>query len=365
MEEDIESKPSVKFDYRSPRILGVVFPAIYASILIVFCLIYKVFPGPEFVVLCFFIYAAYNKRSRRFVRDWVPFVSFFLSYEAMYGIVGTLSGIVHVQEPVLAELQVFGSIPTLLLQQLYRTSALDYLGALFYSLHFIAPTVFAFLLWKYNPRNYRRYTLALAIGTYSALITFLFYPVAPPWFGVKATRILFQVDSNLGMPFYRTIFEYIQSNPFAAFPSLHAMYPWVISLYALKIKKAKALPVLLLPLGVWFSAVYLGEHYVVDLIGGVLYATCAFLLVEKVIPPLFRRIRVYQSVHQRGNGSPFVLRLSTLFIALSESDEPSVSRGSTYPADIPLNTEVKTSGAPFLVRSVYSPIPFLFSNYLK
>jgi membrane-associated phospholipid phosphatase len=291
MEEEIASKSGAKFDYHSSRILGVVFPAVYASILCVFCLAYGVIPGPELIVLCFFIYAAYNKRSRRFVKDWFPFVSLFLCYEAMYGIVPSLSGAVHVNEPIIAELQLFGSIPTLVLQQFYRTPFLDYLGAFFYSLHFIAPTVFAFLLWKYHPENYRRYTLALAIGTYSALVTFLSYPVVPPWFGVNATRILIDMDHNLGMPFYRTIFDYVQSDPFAAFPSLHAMYPWLISLYALKIKKTKALLILLFPVGVWFSAVYLGEHYVVDVIGGVIYATCAFFLVEKLIPFFMRYAR--------------------------------------------------------------------------
>jgi len=263
----------------------------------------------------------------------------------MYGIVGTLSGIVHIQEPVIAELQVFGSIPTLFLQQLYRTPFLDYLGAFFYSLHFMAPTVFAFLLWKYHPRNYRKYTLVLAISTYSALITFLFYPVAPPWFGVKATRILFQVDHDLGMPFYRTIFEYIQSNPFAAFPSLHAMYPWVISLYAIKIKKTKALPVLLFPIGVWFSAVYLGEHYVVDLAGGVIYATCAFLLVEKIIPPIVQRILTSQRTHQTRNRSFLVRHLFALAVKLSESDELSDSVSSTHPTGTRSNKPFKIFSA--------------------
>jgi membrane-associated phospholipid phosphatase len=37
------------------------------------------------------------------------------------------------------------------------------------------------------------------------------------------------------------------------------------------------------PVGVWFSAVYLGEHYVVDVIGGIAYATIAFILAEKII----------------------------------------------------------------------------------
>jgi membrane-associated phospholipid phosphatase len=289
-EEEVKSNPQLRFNYHSSRILGIVFPAIYVLILCVFCLTYKVFPGPEFIVLCFFIYAAYNKWTRRFVKDWIPFVTLFLSFEAMYGLVGSIPGIVHVGEPIRADLQMFGTIPTLSLQQFYRTPFLDYFGALFYSLHFIAPTVFAFILWRYHPKDYWNYSLAFAICTYSALVTFLVYPVAPPWFGVNATRILFQVDSNLGVPVYHTIFDYIQPNPFAAFPSLHATYPLLISLYALKIWKRKALPVLLFPIFVWFSAVYLGEHYVVDVIGGIAYATLAFLLAEKLIPRLLARL---------------------------------------------------------------------------
>jgi membrane-associated phospholipid phosphatase len=288
MEEENASKSRAKPDYYSSRIL-VVFPAIFISILLIFCLAYGVIPGPELIVLCFLMYAAYNKRSRPFLRDWVPFVSLFLCYEAMYALVPSLSGAVHVKEPIIAELQLFGSIPALILQQLYRCPFLDYLATFFYSLHFIAPTVFAFLLWKFHPENFRGYTLALAIGTYSALITYLFYPVAPPWFGVGAIRILSQLDYNLGIPFYRSIFDFIQSDPFAAFPSLHAMYPWLIFLYTLKIKKTKALPVLLFPIGVWFSTVYLGEHYVIDVIGGIIYGTCAFFLAEKLIPLFVRQ----------------------------------------------------------------------------
>ena len=53
----------------------------------------------------------------------------------------------------------------------------------------------------------------------------------------------------------------------------------------------KALSVLLFPVGVWFSAVYLWEHYVVDIIGGVVYATVAFVLAEKLVPRLLSRIR--------------------------------------------------------------------------
>jgi membrane-associated phospholipid phosphatase len=85
------------------------------------------------------------------------------------------------------------------------------------------------------------------------------------------------------------------------------MYPWLIFLYALKIKRTKALPVLSFPVGVWFSAVYLGEHYVVDLIGGVIYGTCAFFLAEKLIPLFIQRYpHVLASIHKRSVGNHVV-----------------------------------------------------------
>lgn len=100
--------------------------------------------------------------------------------------------------------------------------------------------------------------------------------------------MLYDVDAKLNVPFYRSILGFFESDRYAAFPSLHAAYPWLVSLYAIKIRRFKALPVLVLPVCVWFSAVYLGEHYVVDLIGGIAYSTCAFLVVERLFPPFSR-----------------------------------------------------------------------------
>jgi membrane-associated phospholipid phosphatase len=267
----------------SARNLGIVFSGIYLAALGAFCVRFSVIPGPEFLVVCFLVYAAYAKWTRRFLKDWAPFIALFLAFEAMRGISYNMLGTVHVSELASAESQIFGAIPTLVLQQFYRSAVLDSLGAFFYSLHFIIPTVFGFILWRYSPKNYWKYICAFLVCSYAALITALLYPSAPPWFGVNATRILYQVDNEIGAPVYHLIFDYIQSNPFAAFPSLHAAYPWLISLTAIKIKRIRALPIIALPIGVWFSAVYLGEHYVIDIIGGVAYSTCAFLLSEKLI----------------------------------------------------------------------------------
>jgi membrane-associated phospholipid phosphatase len=198
----------------------------------------------------------------------------------------------------------FGQVPSVVLQQTIRAPTLDYMGAFFYSLHFFAPTIFAFILWKISPKNYWKYTVAFGICTYGALITFLFYPVAPPWLELNSTynfaysgpqvlRILTgSVDASLGIPVYKTLFDFLSPNLYAAFPSMHSALPLLISLFAIKIWKEKALPVLIFPIGVWFSAVYLGEHYVVDVLGGIAYAVVAFVAVEKILPLLSKRIDV-------------------------------------------------------------------------
>ena len=68
-------------------------------------------------------------------------------------------------------------------------------------------------------------------------------------------------------------------NPIAAIPSLHAVYPIYITLFALNHWGKKALPIVLYPLSIGFAIVYLGHHYVIDFIAGGLVALCAYLIV--------------------------------------------------------------------------------------
>jgi membrane-associated phospholipid phosphatase len=280
-----------KFDYRSSRFFAVLFPAIYATVLGLFFLIYDIIPGPEFVVLVFLIYAAYNNKTWRFVKDWIPFLIVFMSYEAMNGLVGKISMLNLHAGPYNLELLLFeGQTPTMFLQQYCRTPVLDYLGAFFYTIYFFVPTIFGFVIWRESHKDYWKYIVAIGILTYSALVTFLVYPVAPPWLNLNLTsqgviRILTDsVDKSIGIPVYKTVYDFLGSNLYAAFPSMHSALPLLVFLFAFSIWKWKALPVIILPLGTWFSAVYLGEHYFVDVLAGIAYATVAFLVVQKMLP---------------------------------------------------------------------------------
>jgi membrane-associated phospholipid phosphatase len=301
--EEKKFKLELPFDYHSSRFFALLFPALYLIAMTIFCLEYNIIPGPEFLVLGILIYAAYNQRTWRVLKDWLPFVTVFISYEIMYSVVGTIASNVHAG-PYNFDLSLFGQIPSLALQQTIRMPVLDYMGAFFYSIYFFVPTIFAFIVWKKSPKNYWKYTVAFGVCTYAALITFLFYPVAPPWLELNSTynlaysgpqvlRILTgSVDVNLGIPVYKTLFDFLSPNLYAAFPSMHSAMPWLVFLFAFKIWKWKALPVLAIPVGTWFSAVYLGEHYFVDVLGGIVYATAAFVAVEKLLPLLSKRIDV-------------------------------------------------------------------------
>jgi hypothetical protein len=295
-EQKSESKePKSKFDYRSSRFFAVLFPAMYATIMGVFYLVNNLIPGPEFVVLVFLIYAAYNNKTRHFVKDWIPFLIVFMSYEAMNGLVGRISHLNLHTAPYHLELTLFGGqVPTLILQQSVRSPILDYAGAFFYTIYFFVPTIFGFVLWRASHKDYWKYIVALGILTYSALVTFLVYPVAPPWLNLEipgVVRILTDsVDTSIGIPVFKTIYDFLGSNLYAALPSLHSALPWLIYLFAHKIWKWCALPALIIPVGTWFSAVYLGEHYVVDVVAGIAYATMAFLSVELLLPFLSKHV---------------------------------------------------------------------------
>jgi len=290
--DDGRLKLERNFDYHSTRFFAILFPAAYSIAIAIFCLEYKIIPGPEFLVLAFLIYGAYNKKTWSFLKDWLPFITVFASYEIMFGVVGTIAQYNLHSGPYNLEMQLFGQIPSVFLQQTIRMAVLDYMGAFFYSVYFFAPTVFAFVLWKKSPRNWWKYTVAFGVCTYGALVTFLFYPVAPPWIAVpEVSQILVtSVDAKLGLPVYRWLFDFLNPNLYAAFPSMHSALPFLIFLFAFKIWRWKALPVLALPVGTWFSAIYLGEHYVVDVFAGIAYATAAFTVVEKILPLLSGRI---------------------------------------------------------------------------
>jgi membrane-associated phospholipid phosphatase len=74
-----------------------------------------------------------------------------------------------------------------------------------------------------------------------------------------------------------------ESDLFAAFPSLHAAYATLFSFFMFKLNRRFGLVSLPILFGVCFSTVYLGQHYLVDLLAGVAYALFSAYIVERLV----------------------------------------------------------------------------------
>lgn len=233
------------------------------------------------------------KRTRSFILDWTPFLFILLSYDFLRGFADNLGPRADFVNLINLEKGLFGTIPTTGLQKIFYNpqapSLLDFMATIFYFLHFALPLSFGFILWLYNRGHFRQFVTGILLLSYAGWLTFLIFPAAPPWLASnegylpKVHKIL---DVTLGafpdkwnLP---SIYHQFNPNPVAAMPSLHAAYPLLILLFALKFFKLKALLFAPFVLAVWISIVYLGEHYVVDIIAGAIYAIIFYFIAVKL-----------------------------------------------------------------------------------
>ncbi|MBA3274195.1 MAG: inositol phosphorylceramide synthase [Chloroflexia bacterium] len=245
-----------------------------------------------------------------FLRDWIPFVLLVFGYEFLRGVAGEFvtggrtvgdrarEELPNVRVESLVDFDValmFGHEPVSTLQGWLYTPGdpkwWDYLALIVYSMHFALPCIFAFLLWITRKERFWQFTIAFCLMTYSAFAFFLLYPAAPPWLANS-----WGVVSGIGWPAGSvtasigvapiqaldtvSIWQNASPHPVAAMPSLHAGFPWMVLLFAVKYFRWKGLLVVPYNLALWFSVVYLANHWVVDILAGMAWATLAFVITD-------------------------------------------------------------------------------------
>jgi membrane-associated phospholipid phosphatase len=88
---------------------------------------------------------------------------------------------------------------------------------------------------------------------------------------------------NAGMhPSADWLYQNLSPNDNAAMPSLHAAFPVLAWLFLRRRHVVAARFVAAYTLAVWFAIVYLGHHYIVDILGGVAFAVGAYVLVARL-----------------------------------------------------------------------------------
>ncbi len=243
---------------------------------------------PDRFLIILLLGSLFLHRFWRFLHDFLPFLLIIIAYDYLRGYADDLNPRTHFIEPVnLTKLMFGGHIPTVDLQHWFYTSGqfhwYDYGAAFLYLLHFAVPLGFAFLLWMKNKKQFKEFMLGLVILSYAAFLTYLIYPTAPPWLAAKMGLIapivkIFNLVTAVfpDRVYFPTIYQVFSSNLVAAIPSMHASYPFLVFLFALKYLKKAAPIILVYTLAMWLTIVYLGEHYVIDILVGIIYCLVAF-----------------------------------------------------------------------------------------
>ncbi len=306
---DVAKEPAA-LGARNDRLL-LIAVALYVSILSGLMIARGIGVTPDVLLVGFGLAAVVLGRGRLFFRDWVPFIALFFAYELMRGYADDFGMTIHIADVIAVDRVIgLGRLPTQWLQGWFHPASgpdLLAVGAtIVYFLHFPLPLAVGFLLWLRRRALFYDFVAALIVLCIAGFVTFLFVPVAPPWYAAQHGflngpdgRPLIQYLKPVGFDqlaswlgfnghyLYTYTFYEVGPNPVAAFPSLHAGFPFLAFLFAVRgFGRAGWLLLGYFALVV-FSIVYLGDHYVIDALAGVAYAGAAYALVAHA-PGWFR-----------------------------------------------------------------------------
>jgi membrane-associated phospholipid phosphatase len=270
---------------------GFLVPAVVAYVLATtaFLIWRGISVSPDYFVFVLLFGAIVLGRWRAFIVDWLPFIALFLGYEFLRGLAGSSGIAPHYREVIdIDRVLGFGRQPVLWLQaHLYRpqrVSPLDIGATIVYFAHFAYPLTLGYMLWLRDRIVFRRFAAALLGMSFTCFIIYLLVPVAPPWLAYQ-DGYLPHVEKILNhtLPSYTSWFyQHLNPNKVAAMPSLHMAFPVLGLFYAVRLFGARAWPLGLWCVAVAFSIVYLGEHYLIDAVAGVVVAAIAFIVTEAI-----------------------------------------------------------------------------------
>jgi membrane-associated phospholipid phosphatase len=162
-------------------------------------------------------------------------------------------------------------VPSRILQEtLYQRDLvwLDYLAYLAHGFWFGVPFAFGLILMIFERRRLAEFLGWTLVLFHLSALVFLVFPVRPPWMEPGIERVL--LVRNFGH------YAEIDNNPAAAFPSLHAGLPALVAIFYFTRCRRRLRFYGWLAVGftavISLAIVYMGEHWVLDVLGGYLVA---------------------------------------------------------------------------------------------
>jgi hypothetical protein len=239
-------------------------------------------------------------QPKKYLTDFVPFAVLLILYSACRGLAHIIHPSPFAQPQLSVERFLFaGHLPTIELQHLLGTahhSVAARSAVIMTHLHFIVPPLLGFGLWIKRRALFYRFAATMLVLSFAACVVFLAYPSAPPWAAaerhltpplVHVTRPSATASAGASGVANAAITKLIPKNPYAAIPSLHAGYAFVVFLFvaglATRMRHRWWIigAALLYPLLQATAVIYTGDHYVVDALLGFASAAGAYLGVNR------------------------------------------------------------------------------------
>ena len=221
-----------------------------------------------------------------FIKDWAPLLLLVAAYELMRDVAGMTGIPAHDLAGFDAVIPGGAGATRELQAALYHRSALgplDVAATAVYFMHFVLPAGVGLVLWFWDRSRYRRFAAALLAACALAFVTYVLLPTTPPWLSKpdQVYKVIDETIRKLHVPGWLvSVYVHHDYNLYAAFPSLHSAFPLIAAAYGWRLHAGLGAFLLAWTFAVWFSVVYLGEHYLVDVAAGVVYASAAVLAVE-------------------------------------------------------------------------------------
>lgn len=249
--------------------------------------------------------------TRKFVVALLPFALFGISYDWMnllpnyevnpvdirdlYETEKNMFGITTAQGSILTPNEYFA---------IHNCKLMDFFAGVFYLCWVPVPILFGIWLYFTKQRSiYLHFSIVFLFVNLIGFACYYIHPAAPPWYvaqhGFEFIEGTLGQVAGLGRFDEMTgwyVFDGLYSrnaNVFAAIPSLHSAYMVIAMYYALRARCGWFMRAIfaIIVVGIWFTAVYSGHHYIIDVILGALCACVGIAIFELVLMkvPTYKR----------------------------------------------------------------------------
>ena len=191
-----------------------------------------------------------------------------------------------------------GQIPTIRLQRALARNGVGRHDTALSWLHwswFLVPHGSVLYVLIRRPDRFQRAAGMMAATFDAGVLGYWLVPTAPPWWAGQngdlepVRRIMVETGTEFWGDLWQRLYDSLGRNPFAAMPSLHFGTSVMAAHVLGEVGRFEAAVGWTYALALGFALVYLGEHYVVDLLAGAALAETVRLAAPHVAP-LARRI---------------------------------------------------------------------------